>query len=77
MVCPLFSLLPFPRAPAIVPLMSMNLAYYICLLAYLLLGVYSAWPITPATAKSQSSNLLLLALLVLIGWKIFGPPVHA
>lgn len=52
--------------------MNFALAYYIVLLI---------WVITEATGKpldvkSQKSNVLLLGLLLLIGWTLFGAPLH-
>ena len=45
--------------------MTLGLAYWIIMLIWLLFGLYTGY------------NLMLFVLLVLIGWKIFGPPLHA
>ena len=53
--------------------MSLGLAFWIILLLWLVLGLiapyWGPWPLWP-------SHILLLILLLLIGWKVFGPPLH-
>ena len=56
--------------------MSASLVYWIVMLIWLLLGLWSSWPLTSATSKPKAGNLVLFLLLVLLGWKVFGPPIH-
>jgi len=57
--------------------MSLGLAFWIIILIWLLLGFYGnvapngviQWPVLGGT-------LILFILLVLLGWKAFGPPLH-
>ena len=53
--------------------MTLGLAYWILMLLWLVFGVWSSWP----DIKAAGGNGLLFILLVLIGWKVFGPPIHS
>jgi hypothetical protein len=51
--------------------MPFALAYWIIMLIWLLFGLYSSgimWLTGP--------NVILFILLVLLGWKVFGVPLH-
>lgn len=52
--------------------MSFGLCYWILMLAWLLFGLWQCWP----NVKGQGANLLLFVLLLLLGWRVFGPPIH-
>lgn len=54
--------------------MSFALAYWILMLVWLVFGIWSAWP---KNYKVGGGNLLLFILLMLVGWKVFGPPIHS
>lgn len=56
--------------------MSTALAYWILMLIWLVMGLWSSYPFTPGTVKPQAGNLFLFILLVLLGWRVFGPPIH-
>jgi hypothetical protein len=56
--------------------MSIALVYWVLMLFWFVFGLWGSWPVTAANAKPAVGNLLLFILLLLIGWKIFGPPVH-
>lgn len=52
--------------------MSLGLAFWITMLLWLLFGLYinrTNWPVI-------GGNLLLFLLFLLLGWKVFGPPLH-
>ncbi len=53
--------------------MALSLCYWILMLLWLVLGV---GPSLRAAWKSGVPDALLFLLLVLIGWQIFGPPLH-
>ena len=57
--------------------MSFALVYWILMLLWLIFGLWSNWPAGPATAKPLGGTLLLFILLVILGWKVFGPPIHS
>jgi hypothetical protein len=53
--------------------MSLGLAYWIGIFIWLIFGFWSAgW----TNIKASGGNLLLFILLVLIGWRVFGAPLH-
>jgi len=52
--------------------MTFALCYWILMLIWLVFGLWtSGW-----NPKASGGNLLLFVLLVLVGWKLFGAPVH-
>ena len=57
--------------------MTLGLAYWIIMLIWLLFGLYTGYIGGLASPYLVGGNLMLFVLLVLIGWKIFGPPLHA
>lgn len=52
--------------------MSIAVAYWVVLLIYLVLGLWSSWP----NWKASGPNLLLFILLLILGWKVFGAPIR-
>jgi hypothetical protein len=59
--------------------MSFALVYWILMLFWIAFGLWSNWPATGTVGgfRSLGNTLLLFILLLLLGWKIFGPPVHS
>ena len=55
--------------------MSFGLVFWILMLLWLVFGFWASWP-TP-TLKGSGPNLLLFVLLVLLGWHVFGAPIHS
>lgn len=53
--------------------MSFGLCYWILMLVWLVFSLWSAWP---TGLRQGGPSLLLFILLVLLGWKVFGPPIH-
>ena len=56
--------------------MSLQLIYWILMLIWLVLGLWSSWPVNSTNGRALGSNLLLFILLLVIGWQVFGSPVH-
>lgn len=56
--------------------MSFGLVYWIIMLIWLLFGLWSSWPVGPANGRMVGGHLILFILLVLLGYKVFGPPIH-
>jgi hypothetical protein len=56
--------------------MSMSLVYWTLMLIWLVLGLWTVWPVTNANARPLAGSLFLFILLVLLGYKVFGPPIH-
>jgi len=57
--------------------MSFALIYWVLMLFWLLFGLWSNWPVGAANAKPLGGTLLLFILMVLLGYKVFGPPIHS
>ena len=60
--------------------MSLGLAFWIIMLLWLILGIVWAWP-APSPYPYHAwlplgSTLLLFVLFLLVGWRVFGPPLH-
>ena len=61
-------------------MMTLGLAYWILMLLWLVLGMWWAWP--PAVQPGYhvwfplGSTLLIFILFLLLGWRVFGPPIH-
>ena len=53
--------------------MTLGLAFWIIMLVWLVFGVWAAWP----DLKASGGSGLLFALLVLLGWKVFGAPIQS
>ena len=53
--------------------MTLGLAFWILMLIWLAFGIYT----NRATPFNAGGDLLLFILLVLLGWKAFGPPIHS
>lgn len=58
--------------------MSFGLLFWILMLISLLFGLRSSWPGERPIARGWlvGNSLVLFILLLLIGWKVFGAPVH-
>jgi hypothetical protein len=54
--------------------MTMALAYWILMLLWIVLGMWHAYPTWNPILVG--GNLLLFILLVLLGWHVFGAPIH-
>lgn len=52
--------------------MSFGLLYWILMLVWFVFGLWQTWP----DYKSHGGNLLLFVLLLVLGWRVFGAPIH-
>lgn len=52
--------------------MSFGLAFWILMLLWLVFGLWHWYP----NYTIMGGNLLLFILLLLLGWKVFGTPLH-
>lgn len=52
--------------------MSLGLAFWIGMFIWLIFGLYT----NRANFRVAAPDLLLFILLVLLGWKVFGAPLH-
>lgn len=53
---------------------SIGLCYWVLMLLWLVFGFWTAWP-TPQP-RLIAGNLMLFILMLLLGWRVFGPPLH-
>ena len=57
--------------------MTFGLVFWILMLLWFIGGLYWNWPAGGAgVGWPVGHNLLLFILLLLLGWKVFGPPIH-
>jgi hypothetical protein len=54
--------------------MSLGLAFWVIVLVWIIIGI--PWPFYPAPWPAWPGHLIELLLFVLLGWRIFGAPVH-
>lgn len=52
--------------------MTLGLAFYILMLLWL---VYANWP-GGAPYAPWGNSIMLFCLFLLLGWRVFGPPIH-
>lgn len=52
--------------------MSLGLAFYIILLIWVVFGAWRNWP----NQILVGGDLITFCLFLLLGWKVFGPPLH-
>ena len=52
--------------------MSLGLAFYIILLIWAVFGVWWNWP----NQQVVGGNLMMFVLFLLLGWRVFGAPLH-
>lgn len=52
--------------------MTIGLCFWILMLLWLVLGIWRHWP----NYGAFGGDLLLFILLLLLGWKAFGAPIH-
>jgi len=60
--------------------MTLGLAFWILMLLWLVLGFWWAWPVGAAVTVHAwfpvGGTILIFALFFIVGWQIFGPPIH-
>jgi len=55
--------------------MSLGLIYWLCMLIWLVFGLWTNWPVSAANARPIGGTVLLFILLLVIGWAVFGSPI--
>jgi hypothetical protein len=56
--------------------MPLGIAFWVIMLLWLLLGLYWTWPPSGERFWPLGSHLMLFLLFMLLGWKVFGPPLQ-
>ncbi len=55
--------------------MPIGILFYVLMLLWLVFGLWWNWPVEGKYGPI-GGNLLLFLLLLLLGWKVFGPPLQ-
>lgn len=55
--------------------MTFALLFWILVLLWLLFGIAPTWP-RDGNFRPFGGSLLLFILIVLLGWRVFGPALH-
>jgi hypothetical protein len=57
--------------------MAFGLAFWILMLLWLVFGLWQNWPgIAQGQYAPIGGSLLLFVLLLLLGWSVYGAPLH-
>lgn len=58
--------------------MPMGILFYVLMLIWFIFGLYWNWPRDQAAPGYGliGGNLMLFILLLLLGWRTFGPPLQ-
>jgi len=56
--------------------MTFALCYWILMLIWLVFGILSHFGLVSGAYMAAGNTVLLFILFLLLGWKIFGSPIH-
>jgi hypothetical protein len=56
--------------------MGLGLAFWILMLIWLVGGVYYGWSTGTPDRFLLGGNIMLFILFLLVGWQVFGAPIH-
>jgi len=56
--------------------MSLGLCFWILMLIWFVFGVIVHFGVWATPYVSMGNTLLLFILFLLVGWRVFGPPLH-
>jgi len=56
--------------------MTIGLAFWILMLIWLVFGILSHYGFLVGTYGPAINIVFLFILFLLLGWKVFGPPLH-
>jgi hypothetical protein len=56
--------------------MTLGLAYWVLMLIWLVFGLLTHFGMVAAPWAASGDILLLFVLFLLLGWQVFGPPLH-
>ena len=57
--------------------MTFGLAFWILMLIWLVFGILTHFGMVAGTYVVTGNAVLLFILFGLLGWKVFGPPLHS
>jgi hypothetical protein len=52
--------------------MQIGIAFWVVYLLYVVLGFWLSWP----NLRGSAPNFVLMILVALLGWRVFGPPIN-
>ena len=56
--------------------MTLGLAYWVLMLIWLVFGLLTHFGMVVGTYAVSGNAVLLFILFLLLGWQVFGPPLH-
>jgi hypothetical protein len=56
--------------------MTLGLAYWVLMLVWFVFGLLLHFGMVTGGISSAVNVLLLFVLFLLLGWQVFGPPLH-
>jgi len=56
--------------------MTLGLCYWILMLIWLVFGLLTHFGVVGGTYAVSGNAVLLFVLFLLLGWQVFGPPLH-
>lgn len=56
--------------------MTLGLCYWVLMLIWLVFGLLVHFSVVTGPYGLVGSSLLLFVLFLLLGWQVFGPPLH-
>lgn len=56
--------------------MTLGLCYWVLMLIWLVFGVLSHFGVVTGLYVVSGNAVLLFILFALLGWQVFGPPLH-
>lgn len=56
--------------------MTLGLCFWIIMLVWLVFGLLTHFAVVPGMWGATANVVLLFVLFLLLGWQVFGPPLH-
>jgi hypothetical protein len=56
--------------------MTLGLCFYILMLIWLVFGLLTSFGVVMGHYTVAGNTILLFILFLLLGWQVFGPPLH-
>jgi len=56
--------------------MTLGLVFWILMLIWFVFGILTYYGRVPGTYGPLGNTVLLFVLFLLLGWKVFGAPIH-
>jgi hypothetical protein len=56
--------------------MTLGLCFWVLMLVWLVFGLLVHFAVVSGTISVAANAVLLFILFMLLGWQVFGPPLH-